>query len=301
MSATVFYASANELATLTNTFQVAGVNTDPTAISLTVTDPTGAATTYTFAASEITRTAAGIYTKDIASSIAGTWTYQWDGTAAASDTVVGTWHVEETQLGRLYCTVEVLKSRLAITTSSSDSELHAACFAASRWLEQYCQRTFWRTLSSEVRTFVPCGWYALDLPSFNDLVSITTLKTDASGDGTFETTWASTDYQLLPHNTAGPETRPYTAVKAVGTQTFPWYYTTDLARADRVQITGVFGWPAVPHAIRQAAQLMAAEIFRRKDAPLGIAGEGEYTMAVGQNRLAKTLADPYRRHAVFVA
>ena len=36
--------------TLTNTFKVSGTATDPTTISLVVTDPAGTATTYTYAA-----------------------------------------------------------------------------------------------------------------------------------------------------------------------------------------------------------------------------------------------------------
>jgi hypothetical protein len=299
MSATVLFSSSNELATLTNVFKVNGTPTNPTAVTLTITSPTNVVTTPT-----PTNTTTGTYTADITCNEAGTWQYEWEGTVAASDAVVGTWEVEETQLGRLYCTVEALKSRLSITNSNSDLELHAACFSASRWLEQYCQRTFWRTASTEARTFTPCDLYSVELGAFNDLVSVTSLKTDSSGDGVYETTWVTTDYQLLPYNTAGPETRPYTAIKAIGSQTFPWWYlaaSLPLTRADRVQVTGVFGWPAVPQAIKQAAQLMAAEIFRRKDAPLGIAGEGEFTMAVGQNRLAKNLADPYRRYPVLVA
>lgn len=295
MSATVFFNSSNELATLTNVFKVNGTATNPTAVTLTITSPTNVVTTPT-----PTNTTTGTYTADITCNEAGTWQYEWEGTVAASDAVVGTWEVEETALGRLYCTVEALKSRLSITNSNSDLELHAACFSASRWLEQYCQRLFWRS-TSETRTFEPTDLYCCELPPFNELISVTTLKTDAAGDGTFETTWSASDYQLLPFNTTGPETRPYTTIRAVGAQTFPWCYTTQLARTDRVQVVGIFGWPAVPQAIKQAAQLMAAEIFRRKDAPLGIAGEGEFTMTVGQNRLAKNLADPYRRYPVLVA
>lgn len=295
MSATVFFNSANELATLTNVFKVGGVATNPTAVTLTITSPTNVVTSPT-----PTNTTTGTYMADIVSNEAGTWTYQWDGTTAASDTVVGTWEVAETQLGRLYCTVEALKSRLSITNSNSDLELHGACFAASRWLEQYCERTFWRTASGEVRTFVPDDWYCLTLPEFCDLVSVTTLKTDPGGGGTYSTTWTAADYQLLPRNpTAGPETKPYTKVKALGL-TFPVFADPAVVRTDSVQITGVFGWPAVPYAIKQAAQLLAAETFRRKDAPLGIAGEGEFTVAIGQNRLAMRYADPYRRNAVLM-
>lgn len=303
MSATVFLAGANELATLTNTFTVNSVATDPTTVTLTVTDPTGTATPYTYAASEITKSATGVYTKDITCSTAGTWQYEWEGTGTATDTVLGTWEVQETQLGRLYFTFEAFKSRLKITNTGSDLEIYGACFAASRWAEQWCERHFWRTASSEVRTFEPGDLYCLRLPEFNDLVSVTTLKTDASGDGTYETTWTTGDYQLQPVNPgAAPETKPYTRIRAVGSQLFPWIVSGILARRDLIQITGVFGWPAVPSAVKQACGLMAAELFRRKDAPLGTAGEGEFLIpTTSQTQQAKALLAPYRRNAVLVA
>jgi hypothetical protein len=304
MSATVFYSSSNELATLTNTFKVNGAATDPTTVTLTITEPDGTTTAYTYAATEITRTGTGVYTKDVTSDSAGTWQYEWEGTGTATDAVAGTWEVQETSLGRLYCTLEALKSRLSITNTDDDLELHGACFGASRWVEQHTDRHFWRTSSSEVRTFVPDNGYCLELPAFNDLVSITTLKTDASGDGTFETTWTSGDYQLLPVNPgAAPETKPYTEIKAVGSLTFPWLCTTSLARDDRVQITGVFGWPAVPRAVKQAAALLAAELYRTKDAPLGVAGDGQFAIPITGNgtQLAMRLLAPYRRDAVLVA
>lgn len=298
MGATVFFQSANELATLTNTFKVGGVATDPTAVTLTVTDPTGASTAYTYGAGQVTRTGTGVFTKDIACATAGTWTYEWEGTVAASDAVVGTWDVQETALGRLYCTVETLKSRLGIplTDTVDDFELHGACFAASRWIERYCERIFYRT-ASEARTFEPTGLYLLRLPEYCDLVSVTTLKTDASGDGTFETTWQATDYQLRPVNpTAGPETKPYTEVKAVGTLIFPLPVPT-LMRTDLVQVTGVWGWPSVPAAIRQAAAVLAAETFKLKDAPFGVAGFGELGLIrIRDNPKVASLAGAYQRN-----
>src|SRR5262245_35962523 len=202
MGATVFHSNANELATVRNVFKVNGVATDPTTVTLTITDPTQTAISYTFAAAEITKNSTGDYQKDIACAIAGTWTYEWIGTGTASDDTAGTWEVFETSLGKLYAPVEALKSRLGITLSDTtdDFELHAACFAASRALEQYCERTFYRTATGTVRTFCPYDSYCLDLPVFNDLVTLTTLKTDAGGDGTFETTWSAGDYQLWPVN-----------------------------------------------------------------------------------------------------
>src|SRR5690242_12043888 len=105
MGATVFFSDGAEFATLQNVFKVAGTPTDPTAVTLTITDPTGAATTPT-----ATRTGTGTYTAQVACTLPGIWTYLWEGTGTASDAQAGTWTVNSTALGQLYCTVEELKS-----------------------------------------------------------------------------------------------------------------------------------------------------------------------------------------------
>lgn len=299
--ATVFFESASELATLTNTFEVAGVATDPTTVTLEITDPTGTMNSYTWAGGTVTRTGTGAFTKAIACPVAGTWSYEWIGTGAASDAVAGTWTVLGTALTQVYASVEELKSRIQITGTADDFELHAACFAASRAIEQRCERVFWRTLSSEVRTFEPTDPCLLRLPEFSDLVSVTSLKTDADGDGIYETTWSTSDYQLLPLNsTAGPEPHPYTSIRAVGSQRFPCAYRN--TRTDRIQITGVFGWPSVPLAIKQAALILAADTYKLKDAPFGVQSFGEFGMRVGAvNRGAEAFLAPYRRNAILVA
>lgn len=291
--ATVSFESSSELAKLTNTFKVDSVATDPTTVSLIITTPAQVSTTYTWAASEITKTSTGVFTKNITCNEDGTWTYEWVGTGAASDDTAGTWEVFPTQLGKLYATVEALKSRFGDTVTTDDFEYHQACYAASRAVEQICQRVFYRT-TSEARTFVADNLYCLKLPDFNDLVSVSAITTDDGGDGTFETTWSSTDYQLLPHNpSAAPERRPYTEIKAVGSQTFP-KPSGSLTRDDRVKVTGVWGWPAVPFAVKEAALILAADFFKLKDAPFGVAGFGEFDMRV------MSLLGPYRKYAVLV-
>jgi hypothetical protein len=299
MSSTVFYESASELATLTNTFKVGVTPTDPTTVTLTITTPSQVSTPYTYAASQITKSSTGVYTKDIACTEAGEWTFEWVGTGAASDDEAGTWSVHPTSMGKLYATPAALKSRFGITDTNDDYEIHQACFAAARSVEQICERVFYRS-QSEARTFVPCDKYVLDLPEFNDLVSVTAVATDTTGDGTFETSWASSDYQLLPHNTSGPEAKPYTKVKAVGSYSFP-IPTTTLARDDRVQITGVWGWSKVPYSVREASLILAADYFKLKDAPFGVAGLGEFgTIRVRENPRVMSLLGPYKRNLFLV-
>lgn len=296
MAATVFFESASEIATLRNVFKVGGVATDPTLISLTITTPSGTATTYTYAAAQITRNGTGDYQKDIQCSEDGEWQYVWTGTTAAQDVESGTWTVFEVDLGHLYCTPAALKSRLGITDSADDYEVHAACFSASRSIEQYCERTFWRSPTGTARTFEPKSMYCVKLPEFNDLVSVSTLATDTSGDGVYDVTWSASDYQLLPYNpSAAPEQRPYTEIRAVGGQVFPTDYS--YTRMDRVQVTGVWGWPSVPWSIKQAALILAEETLKLKDAPFGIAGYGEYGMIrVRENPKVRNFAHPYCRN-----
>ena len=71
--------------TLTNTFKVSGTATDPTAISLVITDPAGTATTYTYAGNTITKSSVGVYTKSVTVSTAGRWAFKWTGTGTAAD------------------------------------------------------------------------------------------------------------------------------------------------------------------------------------------------------------------------
>jgi hypothetical protein len=297
--ATVFFDSSSELATLTNTFAVDGTATDPTTVSLTVTDPLGAATTYTYAAAEITKTGVGVYRKDIPCSESDEWQYVWTGTGTASDVVAGTWTVFETDLGRLYCPIRTIKSRLNITHDNSDYELHGACFAVSRWIEQHCERIFYRTTSS-ARTFAPAGCYTLRLPEYCDLVSATSVKTDTSLDGTFATTLSASAYQLLPYNpAAAPETLPYDEIQLLA-GTFPQGWAGN-SRRNTVEVTGVWGWPKVPQAVRQAAAIIVADTYKLKDAPFGIEGSGEFTFQAGENMRALKFLAPYRRNPVLIA
>jgi len=64
------------------TFSVDSVNTDPSTITLKVKNPAGTTSTYTYAGGTITRSAAGIYYKDITIDDDGMWYYRFEGTGA---------------------------------------------------------------------------------------------------------------------------------------------------------------------------------------------------------------------------
>jgi hypothetical protein len=204
-----------------------------------------------------------------------------------------------------YSTLALLRTIMGAPSSPGDELLEAAINAASRAIDNYCQRKFWLDPTAVARTFAPGSLNHLEFDAdIGDSASVI-IKTDASGDGTFETTWAASDYQLLPANAASafPEAEPWTAVRAIGTKTFPWLVNTWLTRLDRVQVTAKWGWPAVPDSVSYACRLKAARLVSRKDSPQGVAGFGDF----GPVRVSRSedgdvcsLLNPYRRTSVLV-
>lgn len=291
--AEVFYADAAELATVANVFEVDGAPTDPTTVSLVVTDPTGAAVTY--GVGDLTKTGTGAYRKDIPCITAGVWTYVWIGTGTASDVVAGTWTVQSTALNRLYCTPEELKSRVSIRDDLDDLEILGSVTAVSRWIEDHCERVFYRQVAT--RTYDAASPLRLAL---HDLVEVTTLATDDAGSGSFATIWEPADFQVLRSPLAlRPEEMPYTAIKAVGGRSFP---ACTSGREQRIQVTGTFGWPVVPEPVRQAAAIWATDLLKLGTMAFGIAGYGEYgAVRARPNPIVEALLSAYQRMPVKVA
>jgi hypothetical protein len=292
----VFYTGSSELATLTNTFSVSGVATDPTTVTLVVTDPTGDATTYTQAGGDFTHTGGtGIYSKDIPCTEAGTWSYVWTGTGAASDVVAGTWAVTAVPGSDLIVTPEQLKSRTGISDSLDDRELLGVCRSVTEWIEHYCDRVFARRTATV--QLEPCGYYSVQTP---DLVSVTTLKTDDDGDGVFETTWSTTDYELQPVNAAAEaRPRPYTSIAAVGSKLFPASYST--GRRRRAQLVGVLGWPTLPAPVTEAGAILATDYLALGGMKFGVQGFDGYAVRARLSTPALSMLDPYRKHPVLIA
>jgi len=93
-----------------------------------------------------------------------------------------------------YEDLATIKDDLSISGTGDDTRLLALLEAASRAIDNFCDRHFY--VKSETRYFDG------QTPLFvDDLLSVTTLKTDEDGDATFENTFASTDYILYPLNT----------------------------------------------------------------------------------------------------
>ena len=93
----------------------------------------------------------------------------------------------------LYEDLVAVKDSLGITATTNDNRLLALLEAASRIIDNYCDRHFY--IESATRYFDGITPLQID-----DLLSITTLTTDEDGDATFENTFATTDYILYPLN-----------------------------------------------------------------------------------------------------
>lgn len=191
-----------------------------------------------------------------------------------------------------YCTLAELKAALRLTDSIDDSLLELSIESASREIDGYTERFFYST--SATRVYAPNNVYVVET---DDIVSVTSVKTSTDG-LTFDQTLLSTDYQLEPLNgIVGGLVSPYTQMRAVGDYLWPAYSPQTIYHLEAsVQVVGVFGWSAIPAAIRQATLILAMRLFKRLDAPLGMISNDLGSMRVGRfDPDVEALVAPFRK------
>jgi len=140
-----------------------------------------------------------------------------------------------------YCTLTQLQGRVLsvqagggyATDTVRDRMMSQQIEAASRWIDAQCFRKFYTTI--ETRYFTPRhgDWLPVD-----DLISITTLKSDDTATRGYNVTWATTDYDLEPYNARNlTPARPYNALRVtpIGLNYFPSFYKG-------VEIVGKWGY-----------------------------------------------------------
>ncbi len=165
----------------------------------------------------------------------------------------------------LYATVATLKTRLGISDTDDDTTLGLVLSGVCRAIDGHCGQRFYMDASASVRYYTA-----------HDKSCV------------YAQTWAATDYDLMPSNASGRD-RPYTWIETApdGDYNFP-------TRSLGVKLTAVYGWPSVPSAVSEAALLWAERIFKRKDAPFGIASFIE----AGEMRLIKEIDPDVQRYSV---
>jgi hypothetical protein len=177
-----------------------------------------------------------------------------------------------------YASLADVKAALRITDSVDDSLLEMAIESASRLIDGYTYRYFYNA-GTATRDFVASDSY---LTIIDDLISLSELKT-TDEIGSEYVTWGSADYQLRPVNGKQDGLNvPYTSILSTDDLLF-----NILGEQALVRVTGVWGWTAVPIAIKQATVIQSSRIYKRLDSPLGVAGFGD----LGAIRVGRAL-DP---------
>ena len=176
------------------------------------------------------------------------------------------------------------------TSTGRDASIEAIIEAVSREIDNWTARRFWSTSDDETRYFTaatPISVYPDD-----DILSITTLKTDDDNDGVYENTWATADYITFPVNKS-----PLTWISSSGRGAllrFPCYQNA-------VQVVGKFGYcdvVDVPKPVVEACYLQSHRIFKRMEAPFGVIGGNEMGTPVIITKLdgdVMQLINPYKR------
>lgn len=176
-------------------------------------------------------------------------------------------------LGDPYITKTELAAYLGVSRDDKDQLLSDACDSASAWVNDQCQRDFNQETTATARVYEATSWTRLDVDDFYTTTGLI-VAVDDSDNGTYATTWTlATDYTLKPFNgiEAGQVGFPYRQIVAVGSRSWPCR-----TGRPRVQVTAKWGWTEVPQSVIQAATIYAAELYKLKDAPLGVAASTEF-------------------------
>lgn len=174
-----------------------------------------------------------------------------------------------------YCTLAEVKAALRITDNNDDTLLENEIEGASRRVDGFCGRWFYKTTSTAVPIY-PYDEFLVRFPA--DLPNTTvTIKTDTAANGTYATTLVQgTDYILEPTD-APLRGRPYRQARMLGGKTFPLEVTPSFPT---VQCTAEWGWNAVPDDVRTATILLTIRGFARLNAALGVVGFADMAIQV---------------------
>lgn len=169
-----------------------------------------------------------------------------------------------------YCTLAELKAALRISDSVDDALLERCVEAASRQIDNSCDRRFYADGSASARVYEASNSYTV----MTDDISTTTgliVKIDSNADGTYNQTLVlNSDYRIDPPN-GTVSGYPIRALRALDT-----LFPVDYRGRALIEVTARWGWPgSTPHAIREATVILSSRLFKRYDSPLGVAGFGD--------------------------
>lgn len=259
-------------------------------VALNVTAPDG--TESTPATSNVLTT----WSASVTANQLGLWQFTWIVTGTASNVEQGTFQVGTPW----YATLAELQAYLPSGTSDLVTQLSDSLATASRSIDKATGRRFWADTAATSRLFYPNPdrWSRTLVDDFYTTTGLI-VEVDASGDGVFETTYTSADYELSPLNGVvdGEDGWPYYRIRPVN-----WTWTCNPLRAS-LRVTAKWGWTAVPSAVKTACVILATEALKlAREAPFGVAGFGvDGLVRVRENPRVRDMLAPYTRSPVNLA
>ena len=195
-----------------------------------------------------------------------------------------------------YVTDDELRSHLGIDGSQHQDSVPLVADAASRLIDEWCGQFFYDTEAASVRYLDTARLGRLRTPPFSTTTGLL-VSTDSAWNGTYSTSWASTDFQALPVGGIDPYTGAtvaYNELVAIGGYAFP----SVVSRGGLVAVTARWGWATVPDPVKHATLLLGARLWKMRDAPLGLAtGTVDFGgMRIGRDVMAGVASNvmPYR-------
>jgi hypothetical protein len=306
----------SDLAGTTVTNTDVGKAADPATVTITITAPDGAQTSYS-GGSGVVLDGPGQYHANYTAAAPGVHYWEAHGTATATGTMRGYFEVDPAPTAglsaRALCTLGELKQFLGnVTATDDDANLIAAINAASAELHREADREFValnavRDLDTGIVTVAPQA-RRFDLDStllktrtlvIGDMAATTwdiggTLTiTTATNETAAATVIDPAGLAYLPRNRLSWQ--PITRIRFPLTVFIPWLWGTVF------EITAVWGFPAVPDDIHQAALKYAAGSYLRdvrRWAPT--ADDAGRTLPASMIGSALATARAYRTDAVIV-
>lgn len=180
-----------------------------------------------------------------------------------------------------YVTSVELKDYLSIQTNLRDAFIALWITTVSRNVDDATGRQFGKVASAEDRFYVPvydrheCAWM-VEIDDLQDTTGFT--LEDPDGTAIAAQTSTVDGYTLLPRNAAA-KGKPYTQLKI------------KVNPGAEVTGNGLWGWNAVPSAVKTGLFLQAARLNARVDSPFGISGSPQEQ---GEIRLLAQLDPDFR-------
>lgn len=173
-----------------------------------------------------------------------------------------------------YCTLAEFQSyaNMASVTADEQATIEKAIDAASRTIDRIANRRFYMDTTATARLYRTVDFWTLPV---DDIGSTSGLQValDATGNGNYtDVLTLNTDYILDPV-TAPQQSRPYTRITMVGSETFP----LPISRRPQVQVTAKFGWyeGVPPDDIVEACLILSADYVKRASSVGGVLGLSE--------------------------